>query len=115
MILVIVSSPGFAHHGTAAYETGKPTTVTGSVTDFQFANPHVQISWDVKDGNGSVQKWQGEITSPSQLARNGGWNKNSLQLGDQITVTGFAARNGSHTMVVRKVVLNGRELKISDN
>jgi hypothetical protein len=115
IIVIVVSGLAFAHHGTAAYDTGKSTTVTGTVTDFQFANPHVQLSWDVKDENGDIQKWQGEITSPSQLARTGGWNKNSLKPGDEITVTGFPARNGSHTMVIRKVLLNGRELKISDN
>jgi len=110
---LMLSNSAFAHHGTAAYDNDSFTTLKGIVSDFQFVNPHVQLSWETKNANGNVEKWQGEITSPSQLARAGGWNKNSLKPGDEIAVSGYPAKNGSHTMVIRKVVVRGQELKVS--
>lgn len=68
---LLTASAAFAHHGTANYETTKSVSVTGTVTDFNFTNPHVQISMDVKDATGKVAKWQGELTSPNHLSRSG--------------------------------------------
>jgi hypothetical protein len=88
-------------------------TVQGTATDFQFRNPHVLLSFDVKGDSGKLEKWQGEITTPSQLAREGGWTKNSIKPGDHITVVGNASKNHSHTMIIRKVVLpDGTELRV---
>ena len=111
----VVILPGviFSHHGTAAYDVSQTVTVKGTATDFQFRNPHVLLSFDVKGNHGNVEKWQGEITTPSQLAREGGWTKNSIKPGDQISVTGNRAINGSHTLIVKKVVLSdGTELTV---
>jgi hypothetical protein len=102
--LLIVSAPLFAHHGTASYDTSKTITVKGTVTDFQFMNPHVLIFLDVKDDNGNLQKWQGELTSPNHLARVG-WTRSSLKPGDQITLSGFPAKSGAGSMWISKVVL----------
>ena len=111
--LLSLSGVVFPHHGTAAYETGQTVTLKGKATDFQFRNPHVLLSFDVKNDKGSVENWQGEITTPSQLAREGGWTKNSIKTGDQISVIGNRAKNGSHTMIIKKVVLpDGTELKV---
>ena len=88
-------------------------TFKGTVTDFEFINPHAQLFFDVKDDKGNIEKWEGEITSPSQLARGGGWTRESLKPGDQITVVGNRAKNGSYTMRVQKVILaDGTALKI---
>jgi Family of unknown function (DUF6152) len=111
--VVTLSGSVFPHHGTAAYDVSHAVTVKGTATDFQFRNPHVLLSFDVKGDHGNVEKWQGEITTPSQLAREGGWTKDSVKPGDQISVTGNRAMNGSHTMIVKKVVLSdGTELKV---
>ena len=59
----------FAHHGTANFDTTKSVTVKGTVTNFQFINPHVTIALDVKDDKGNVQNWQGALTSPNHLMR----------------------------------------------
>jgi Family of unknown function (DUF6152) len=100
----------FAHHGTANYETTKTITVKGTVTDFQFVNPHVLIYWDAKDETGTTQKWQGELTSPNRLTRVG-WSKNSVKLGDTITISGYPTKSGSHEIWIQKVVLgSGEEL-----
>lgn len=106
--LLIVSSPGFAHHGSAAYEA-KLTTLKGTVTDFQVMNPHSEISFDVRDATGKPAKWIGEAGSVTTMSRNG-WTRNMLKPGDQITVTGNRVKNGSNIMRLSKIVLpNGKE------
>jgi hypothetical protein len=108
--LFVVSLPVLAHHGTAAYETAKLTTVKGTATDFKFINPHVEITVEVKDDKGKIEQWLGEANSPNVLSRHG-WSKEIIKPGDQITVIGYRAKNGSYTLRLQKVVLsNGQEL-----
>jgi len=109
--LLTLVGPIFAHHGTAAYETTQETTVKGTVTDFEFINPHTLIFLDVKNDRGDVEHWQVDAQSPNQLTRDG-WTKNLLKPGDQIAVIGFRAKNHSNILRFLKVVLpNGREIK----
>jgi Family of unknown function (DUF6152) len=103
--LLAVSAPIFAHHGSASYDSSKVTTVKGTVTEFRFVNPHVQILFDVTDAAGNVQKWIAEGVSVANMSRDG-WNKNTLKPGDQITTAGYAAKNGSHSMRLSKIVLS---------
>jgi hypothetical protein len=108
--LFVVSSSIFAHHGTANYDMTKVITVKGTVTDFQFINPHTLILFDVKNDKGVVEHWQAEATSPNHLVR-AGWTKNTLKPGDAITISGFRAKNGSTVMRFQKMVLaNGLEV-----
>jgi DNA/RNA endonuclease YhcR with UshA esterase domain len=105
------SGPILAHHGEANYDTEKEVTIKGTVTNFQFINPHVQIFMDVKNDNGEIEKWSGEARSPSMLVRVGGWNKNTLKPGDVITAIGFRAKNGANVLRLKKIVLaDGREM-----
>jgi hypothetical protein len=101
--LAITGSPTFAHHGTAAFDTTKMITVTATMTDFQFINPHVQLYFDVKNEKGEVEHWQGELTAPNKLAR-AGWTKHSLKAGDQITITGYLLKAGNHSIWIQKLV-----------
>jgi uncharacterized protein DUF6152 len=110
-ILFCLSGPAFAHHGSAAYDMSKTLTVTGTVTDFQFVNPHVLIAMDAKDASGKVEKWQGELTSPNHLAR-AGWTKSTLKPGDEITLIGGPAKSGSPTMWIRKIMKDGQEVSL---
>jgi hypothetical protein len=110
-VLFVLSGPAFAHHGSAAYDMSKSITVAGTITDFQFVNPHVLIAMDVKDASGKVEKWQGELTSPNHLAR-AGWTKSTLKLGDQITLIGGPAKSGSPTMWIRKITKDGQEVSL---
>jgi hypothetical protein len=106
---LLVSAPIFAHHGASAYDTTKLTSLKGTVTDFQFMNPHSEISFEVKSATGKVEKWTAEAASLVTMSRLG-WTKNMIRPGDPITVTGNRAKNGSNTMRLRKVVLsNGKE------
>ena len=61
----------FAHHGKAAYDDSKIATIRGTVSFFQFSNPHALLYLDVKDSKGNIQKWIGEGTSPNMLVREG--------------------------------------------
>ena len=108
--VMTIASVAFAHHGTANYDTSKTVTVKGTVTDFQFINPHVLISMDGKDEGGKLQKWSGELTSPNRLSR-GGWTKSSIKLGDTLTISGYPTKSGTPEIWIQKVVLgSGEEL-----
>ena len=107
---LVVASPLFAHHGTSPYDSSKLTTVKGSVTVFEFINPHVEIYIDAKDDKGKVEKWVGEANSPGVLARHG-WSRDLIHVGDQITLVGNRTKNGTFMLRLQKVILaDGREL-----
>jgi uncharacterized protein DUF6152 len=107
--LLMVSTPISAHHGASVYDSTKLTTLKGTVTDFQFMNPHTEILFDVAGADGKVEKWTGEAPSLTTMSRMG-WNKNLFKPGDQITFIGNCAKSGSHIMRLRKVVFpNGKE------
>jgi hypothetical protein len=63
--------PVLAHHGGAAYDQTKTVTFDATVTEMQFANPHVLIFFDVKNAAGQTEKWSGWLTAPNKLARAG--------------------------------------------
>lgn len=101
---------GFAHHGTAAYDMTKLTTLKATITDFEYINPHVEIYFEVKDDKGQVQKWDAEAGNTLALHRHG-WTSKSLKAGDVVTLIGNRAKNGSNVMHLQKVVLaDGTEL-----
>lgn len=101
-----------AHHGNAAYDLGNPITLKGTVTEFAWSNPHVQIYFDVKDGKGKVVHWAAETVSPGMLARTG-WSKDELKVGDAITITVGPSKNGAPVGYALKVVLpSGKELQL---
>lgn len=110
--LLIFSVPSFAHHGNAAYDLGKPVTLKGTVTEFAWSNPHVQIYFDVKDGTGKVVHWASETVSPGMLTR-AGWSKDELKPGDQITITVGPSKNGAPIGYALKIILaSGKELTL---
>jgi hypothetical protein len=109
-VLLLVSVPVRAHHGATPYDSTKLTTLKGTVSDFQFINPHVELFVDVTDDKGKVETWSGEANSPNVLSRHG-WSKDIIKKGDQITVIGNKGKNGSKTLRLQKVILpDGREL-----
>ena len=109
-ILVIPGSV-LAHHGQAGYNVTEAVTVSGTVTDFHFVNPHSIVDFDAKDDKGMAQKWQGELTSPNHLIR-AGWTATSLKAGDQVTVTGYRAKTGANSLWITKLSINGEEIKM---
>src|SRR5581483_9884424 len=84
-----------AHHEILAkFDDKKPVTLTGIVTLLDWRNPHVHVYIDVHDAKGPVNNWAIELESPIDLQRNG-WTKETLRPGDNVTVEGISARNGS--------------------
>jgi hypothetical protein len=109
---LVVCVPLFAHHGSASYKTDKVIIMEQAmVTKFVWANPHAMLLFDVKDDRGGVSHWAGEAGSPSAI-RPLGWNKNSLQPGDVITVHLYPSKFESHVGRLDKIVLaDGTTLK----
>lgn len=113
--LLVVSIPLSAHHGNAAYATGKVITVKGLVTDWIWANPHCWLKVDTKDEGGEVTHWIIEAGNPPDMTRQG-WAKTSLKPGDSVTVTLIQAKNGTPVGRVRSVALsNGQMLSSGAN
>jgi Family of unknown function (DUF6152) len=109
--VLFVSAPILAHHGEVNYDTEKLVSVKGTVTSFQFINPHVQVTLDAKNDKGEIEKWSCEARSPIMLVRVGGWDKTTLKPGDVITAIGFRSKNGSPILRLKKIVLaDGREM-----
>lgn len=107
--VAMFSGPVLAHHGTgSSYEMDKVVTVSGTVTEFVWSNPHSQLYFDVKDDKGNVVHWAGELQSPTALLERG-WTKTSIKAGDQVTVTGHPSKAGAPVMVPETVKLaNGK-------
>ena len=113
--LLVVAGSAFSHHGTAAYDTTKTVTVSGTVTEFRFTNPHVLIFWEAKGEAGKLEKWSGERGGPNSMARNAGWSSRTMKPGDQVTISGRPSKNGTNTIAVSKIILNGQELSMGGN
>jgi Family of unknown function (DUF6152) len=111
VLLLSLGTSAFAHHGVGAwYDTTRSITVKGTVTSFEWTNPHTYIYFDVKDANGAIQKWTAEMGSVGMLGR-AGWRRETLKPGDAITVTGKPAKDGKSVVLLDKAVLaSGQEL-----
>ncbi len=106
---LLFASGAWGHHGGAAYDSDKTTTVMGAVTKFEFINPHVLIYIAVTNDDGEVVEWSGELTSPNRLARmdRGAtvqWSTDILRPGDEIVLSGNPARSGAPSLRLRTVV-----------
>ena len=99
-----------AHHSFAMFDTSRRTTLSGSVTTFEWTNPHVYIEIDVADEKGAVKHWTVELGSPSILMQ-GGWKFSDVKVGDKITVTISPLRNGEPGGLLAQITLrDGRVL-----
>ena len=105
--LLLCTVPMLAHHSFAAeYDSAKPITLTGTVTKVEWMNPHARFYIDVKDEKGEMNNWELELGSPNGLMRQG-WTRNSLKKGDQVTISGSLAKDGSK-------LANARTVKLAD-
>jgi hypothetical protein len=109
--LLLACVPVFAHHSFAAeFDVKQPVTLKGTVTKVEWTNPHVWIYLDVTNEQGAVDHWQCENGAPNALARMG-WTRHSLNVGDQVTIEGFRAKNNDRTANARQIVLpDGRKV-----
>ena len=110
-VCTVAISPGAsAHHGDAGYDVTELVTVKGTVTEFHFQNPHIEIFIDVKKDD-QVEKWHGELNIPNLVSRMAGWNGKTLKPGNEIVLIGYRAKNGLNAPRLEKGLLaNGTEI-----
>ena len=108
---VLATGTAIAHHSFAAeFDANKALTLKGVVTKIEWMNPHTYFYLDVTDPDGKVVNWGMEMGSPNGLMRQG-WTRNSMKVGDEVTVEGSMAKDGSKIANARSVTLgNGTKL-----
>jgi hypothetical protein len=108
MCVASIAAPGLAvaHHSFAAeFDENQPVKVTGTVTKVEWTNPHIWFFIDVKSQDGTVANWGFEMGGPGQLLR-AGWKRDTMKIGDVVTVEARRARDGTNHANAQNVVLN---------
>jgi hypothetical protein len=110
-VAVVMAWPAWAHHGVAnLYDVSKAVQMKGTITKFEWTNPHNQIFFDVTDASGTVKHWV-VATEPPQVMLERDWTRRSLKPGDEVTLYVFVATNGAPVGNLQRLVLaNGKEL-----
>jgi hypothetical protein len=113
--IALVSSSIFAHHGTTNYDMKKTITLTGTITAFDWANPHCLAHLDAMVDGGQVRHWTLEMSSTLTMSHRG-WDKDTLKRGDQVIVETHPATNGAPVGITSgpgfalKIAINGKEI-----
>src|SRR5262249_2251142 len=92
---LLASVPLFAHHGDAGRYEETVTVLAGTVVEVQLVDPHSILVLDVPNEKGQMVRWQAELGGRNALAKNFGWNKNTLKFGDKLTITGRRVKSGA--------------------
>ena len=104
-LALLAAGPAFAHHSFAMFDHVNRITVTGTVTDFQWTNPHVFIEMDVPDASGAAKHYTVECASPNVLTRVG-WKFNLIKRGDKISALINPLKNGAAGGMLETVTLS---------
>ena len=106
--LLLAATTVLAHHSfSAEYDTDMPVSLKGKVSKVSWKNPHVTFVLNVNNSDGKIINWEVEMGSPNLLLSQG-WTVSSIRSGDQVTVDGYRARNGSNLANARKVTIAAR-------
>jgi hypothetical protein len=105
LLMTATAGAAAAHHSFAAeFDAAKKLKLTGTVTKVQWRNPHTYFYVDVKGEDGQIHNWAMELGSPNVLMRRG-WSRDTLKIGDQVTVEGARARDNSYKGNANSVVM----------
>jgi len=108
--VILLPGAAFAHHSTAEYDMTTVSPIKGTVTKFEWSNPHAYIYIEAKDDKGNTVEWTGELASLGMLARVN-WKRDTVKPGDAITMYGNRAKDGRTVMRLEKIAFaNGQEL-----
>lgn len=113
--LVLAPSPAFAHHGDTNYDMKSTIVLSGTITAFEWANPHCLVHLDAPDDSGRIRHWTLEMSSTTTMSHRG-WGKNTLKRGDQVVVETHPARNDVPVGITSgpgfalKIVANGKDI-----
>lgn len=107
-------APIMAHHSAAAeYDVNKSVSIQGTITKVEWLNPHIRFYVDVKGADGKVVNWEIESGGPGAFVR-AGFTRNSLKIGDPITVKGYPAKDGENLVDATDITLaDGRKMNSS--
>ncbi|PYR78334.1 MAG: hypothetical protein DMF87_14460 [Acidobacteria bacterium] len=112
--VVLLSCALAAHHANAVFDLGKRLTLTGTVTEWFWANPHCLLRFDVKNDSGEMMHWVAETQAPPNMTPFG-WTKQSFAVGDQVTVTLEPVKNGSPLGRILQVKLPDGKTLVAGN
>jgi hypothetical protein len=110
LLALAATVPAMAHHSfAAAYKMDEPISITGNIVNVRLTNPHSYFFLDVKNEDGEIERWSFEAGTPSGMIR-GGYSPQLFKEGDEVTINGFRARDGStNGMLTLLVTTEGKE------
>jgi hypothetical protein len=112
--LLMISGSLLAHHSDAEFDQQQLVTVNATLTKFELINPHMLIHFDIKNAKGNIEQWIAYGGPPNRMARVG-WTSRTIQVGEQLTITGFPSKYGRKTMLFVKLVRsNGEVIPLPD-
>jgi hypothetical protein len=106
LLSAVVAVPAFAHHSFAMFDDQQSVTLSGTVKEFQWTNPHVWLLVDVMDASGEITQWSLQGKAPSSLSRDG-WTRSALSPGDKVTAIFHPMKDGSKGGSLVKASVNG--------
>jgi hypothetical protein len=109
--ILFASLPSHAHHGSnVVYDLTQSITISGTVTRFQFVNPHALIFVEVTGEDGETVEWLAGLPSASGLGSREGWTRDTIKPGDEVTIIGAPARSGAPSLWTEQITRDGEEM-----